>query len=409
MTPLPYTYWFLSTIFVLLPTFFYCFILTRRKYFYGRLLAILSTYTMLNILSLKIIPNYTNSYLSIYFYLLSFLSPIILLILTQISFKEIVYYSLLSTTFYYLMIQLACLFLALFYPNNFFENLLFSKIMFTVLLLAVQWKTINYFRTRDNFVAGRTLLNSICVVTLGVTFNSLLFSILNEYSILIYLFQLSSMICCLLFIIYQLEKVGRHKAMQENESAKEMIRNQKKQYLEKENYMELINFKYHQLKHLITIFDEPTLNYTIRDIDSMSLLETGNPAVDIALFEINSYCIKEGILFTSMVDAQSLESVDIIDLYVLLKSVFSSVWNVREESSNIDFSRKLDIKIHQQKQFIRIRLENSIIESDKLVDYDNYHLKNASKILEKYDGYLAYENTESGRCLKILIPLVSVI
>lgn len=398
-------YWLLSTIFILIPSIFFSSSLERRLYFYTRLISGLATYLMFNWLILNCILNHFISYLSIYFYVLSFLIPLIILMLTKASIKQIIYYSLLSIIFYYLMLQLACLYLILFNPENFFEYLLIAKIAFTLLEILILSKTKYFFISRETLHDWRSISESTCAVIIAVSFNSLLFSILNEYSILIYLFQLCSMVTCLLFVIFQLEKIGRNDALQANELARDMLRSQKEQHLKKVGYVELINFKYHQLKHLISIFDESTLNAIDKDINNINLFETGNAAVDIALFEINSHCIKENIRLTSMIDVKYLEMVDVIDLYAILNSLFSIFLNMSEKPHHTKFYRKIDIKIYSYKQFIRIRLENNLLDSNRSFDYDNYYLKNTLKILEKYDGYLTHENTASSQCIKILIPL----
>lgn len=408
MNQLSFVYWFLSTIFIIVAPMYYVLVLSKRRHFYLLLICGLGIYAMFNWLNLNWILNESYSYLSRYFYILPLAIPLMIFALTKISTKQVIFYALLSTIFYYLMIQVACLFLTVFYPENFFEYLLVAKIIFTVVQIILLSITRNYFKSRESLHNWRSLTEATCVVTVGVSFNSLIFSVLDEYSILIYLFQLCSMLCCLLFVVFQLEKLGRSSALHDNELAKEMIQSQKEQYSEKENYLELVNFKYHQLKHLITVFDETAFNDISKDIDSMNLLETGNPAIDIALFEINTRCVKEGIRFTSMIDIQSLEKFDVIDLYALLNSLISSLWNIKGESFHDTTSRKLDIRIYQQKKFVRIRIEHNFLEKSQSIDYGQYHLKNALKILERYDGYLTDVYTENSGCIKIFIPLESV-
>ena len=102
-----------------------------------------------------------------------------------------------------------------------------------------------------------------------------------------------------------------------------MLQNQYQQYKQSRESIELINYKYHDLKHQIAVLrseQDPGrrnefLNKMEEEIRQYELQnKTGNKVLDTVLTSKSLYCGKHGITLTTVADGSLLDFMDIMDI-----------------------------------------------------------------------------------------------
>ncbi len=222
----------------------------------------------------------------------------------------------------------------------------------------------------------------------------------------------------LLFILYYLSKDQRNKY--QLQLLQEIIHKEKEQYdLSKEN-VELLNVKFHDLKHQINLikekdeknFDEINKALNIYD----SIVKTGNDVLDVILTEKSLICEKEGITFNIMADAKDLDFIENSDLYSIFGNALSN--SIEALIGEQEKSKKtIKLNIFKQNGFLKIRVTNYYVIEPKFDKNSNlpltfkdkkYHgfgMKSIKRCVEKYHGVLSCKIKNQIFILSILIPL----
>ena len=101
------------------------------------------------------------------------------------------------------------------------------------------------------------------------------------------------------------------RARKELEAVQNVLQNQYAQYVQSKESIELINYKYHDLKHQIAVLrseEDPQkreafldeMEAEIRQYEAQN--KTGNKVLDTVLTSKSLYCNKNGITFTCVED-----------------------------------------------------------------------------------------------------------
>jgi len=188
--------------------------------------------------------------------------------------------------------------------------------------------------------------------------------------------------------------------------------------------IDMVNQKYHDLKHQIAI-----LRAEVDSKESMAYLEqmeneikiyeaqnkTGNKILDTVLTGKNIYCQSSGINLTVVADGLALDFMEPMDISTLfgnaLDNAIESVRKLPEEEK-----RLIHVAVTRQRDFLRIRVENyyegnlvfenglpATTKEDK--EYHGYGLKSIRNTVKKYNGSVTIDAKEKWFELRILIPL----
>ena len=202
-----------------------------------------------------------------------------------------------------------------------------------------------------------------------------------------------------------------------------IFQNQYAQYQQSKESIDMINYKYHDLKNqIIALRAEQNIDkrndYLKQMEDDIKFYEaqnkTGNHVLDTLLTSKNIYCIKHDITLTSVADGALLNDMDVIDITTIFGNALD---NAIEYLQKIDKEKRLiHLSVFKQKGFIMIRFENYFegklkLEGDlptttKLdTHYHGYGLKSIRYTVRKYGGVINVNQRDSWFELKILIPL----
>ena len=210
----------------------------------------------------------------------------------------------------------------------------------------------------------------------------------------------------------------------ELESVQNVLQNQYLQYKQSKESIDLINYKYHDLKHQIEVLrkeQDPEkrnafLNKMEDEIKQYELQnKTGNSVLDTVLTSKSMYCDKHGITLTSVVDGQLLgfmETMDICSIFGnALDNAIESVIEIEDKEK-----RLIHLTISQQKSFLMIRVENyfegnleyekgQLESTKKNKAFHGYGIKSIRYTVNKYDGAVDINTEDHWFNLCILIPL----
>lgn len=215
-----------------------------------------------------------------------------------------------------------------------------------------------------------------------------------------------------------------NKIRMELESVQNVLQNQYLQYKQSRESIDLINYKYHDLKHQIEVLrkeQDPEkrnafLNKMEEEIKQYELQnKTGNGVLDTVLTSKSMYCDKHGITLTCVVDGHLLDFMETMDICSIfgnaLDNAIESVIEIKEKEK-----RLIHLTVTQQKAFLMIRVENYFegnleyekgqLESTKKDKaFHGYGIKSIRYTVNKYSGAVDIDAQDQWFNLCILIPL----
>lgn len=225
---------------------------------------------------------------------------------------------------------------------------------------------------------------------------------------------------------YHLQICENH-ARQELTAMQNILQNQYANYQRSEESVELINRKYHDLKHQIAVLrrevkEGKNLEYLDRVEQEISAYEaenkTGNRVLDTILTTKSLHCRQNGIQLTCVADGAALDFMDVMDLSALFGNALD---NAIEGVSVLpdDEQRLIHLSVARQKGFISIRLENRCKETMHIEKglpsttkaekgLHGYGLKSIQATVAKYGGSVTVHAENGWFELRILIPLLTV-
>lgn len=195
-------------------------------------------------------------------------------------------------------------------------------------------------------------------------------------------------------------------------------------YQMSEKSIEMVNRKYHDLKHQIAFLKMESMSRESYDyLEQMekeiriyeAQNKTGNKILDTVIMGKQLYCQSAGISFTAVAEGSALSFMDPIDISTLfgnlLDNAIESVNHLKDKEK-----RLIHLAVAKQKGFLRIRVENyyegelvyknglpQSTKGDK--DYHGYGLKSVQSTVEKYSGSLTIQDQNGWFELRILIPV----
>ncbi len=216
-------------------------------------------------------------------------------------------------------------------------------------------------------------------------------------------------------------------ARREVDALQNVLHAQYTQYQQSQESIELINRKYHDLKHQIAVLraeaDTEKKNACLdRMEEEIKAYEaqnkTGNQVLDTVLTSKSLYCQQHNISLTCVVDGTLLNFMDEMDLCTLFGNALDNAIESVEKVRDLE-KRLIHLSVARQKAFVHIRLENTYagelkFEGDLPVttkaDSRNhgYGLKSIRQTARKYGGSVTITTRGAWFELRILIPLDGV-
>ena len=221
---------------------------------------------------------------------------------------------------------------------------------------------------------------------------------------------------------YHLQICDTH-ALREISALQNVLDMQYANYQQSQASIDMVNRKYHDLKHQIAVLRAEigaeqkldSLDQIERDIRAYeSQSQTENKVLDAILTSKSAYCLEHGILLTCVADGSALDFLSVVEISALFGNALD---NAIEGVGRLDDpeQRLIHLSVAQQKGFLRVKVENRCVdglvvgeELPKTTKEDKglhgYGLKSIRATAEKYGGSVTLRAENGWFTLGVLIP-----
>ena len=277
-------------------------------------------------------------------------------------------------------------------------------------------------RMRDAVIAALTMLGIYVISNLGYLDKRGLFhaTFARDIFLMRTLVDLSG--ACMLYAFHsQLIEV---QVRGENERLQAIMETQYEAYRLSRESIELVNEKYHDLKHQIALLRssagspkaEAWLDEMAREIQGYEFRnQTGNPVLDAVLAGKSLHCRKKGIELKCIADGALLSFMDDMELSALFGNMLDNALECVERIGDPQ-RRLVRLYVGGEKGFLRICIENTcdwilrfsegLPVTDKPdVRQHGFGMKSMRRTVEKYGGSLVASQKDGWFALRILIPI----
>lgn len=212
-------------------------------------------------------------------------------------------------------------------------------------------------------------------------------------------------------------------AQREADALRNMLHLQYENYKMRQESIDLINRKYHDLKHQIAILRSESVSGRTQILDQMEQEirsyeannDTGNKVLDTVLTGKSLTCSAQNIQLTCVADGTALSFMDVMDISNLFGNALD---NAIESVSKIDDPQRrlIHLSVSRQKGFAAIRIENCYegalkfenglpVTTKKDDRYHGFGLKSIQATARKYGGSATVSTRDGWFELRVLIPL----
>lgn len=194
-------------------------------------------------------------------------------------------------------------------------------------------------------------------------------------------------------------------------------------YQHSQESIDMVNRKYHDLKHQIAVLRAEIgteqkldcldqIEQEIKAYESQS--QTGSKVLDAILTTKAAYCLDHGISFTCVADGSALDFMGVVEVSAIFGNALDNA--IEGVSKLADPSQRLiRLSVARQKGFLRIKVENRCVE-DLAVEGElprttkvdssqhGYGLKSIRATAEKYGGTVTVQAEGGWFTLGVLVP-----
>lgn len=228
-----------------------------------------------------------------------------------------------------------------------------------------------------------------------------------------------NILLCLLILALIYNQLSRRALRDELSAVRVILEQSERQYETAKKTQELINIKYHDLRHQYTRMEQQgsifqgereELKQLLNDYDIQ--IQTGNEVLDVILTEKNLLCRKENIQLLCMADGAGLDFMKPHHLYALLSN---AIENAMEAVLKLpEDERFIHLYIRRQGKLFHIRVENAFqgilmlrnglpLTRKEDPNYHGFGMLSMKTIAESYGGELNVALEDGTFCLDVLL------
>jgi len=209
----------------------------------------------------------------------------------------------------------------------------------------------------------------------------------------------------------------------ELDAIKNILQNQYIQYKQSRESIDLVNQKYHDLKHQIAVLraeQDPQRRMAFLDgmEEEIRVYEaqnkTGNSVLDTVLTGKSLYCARHGVELTCVADGAQLEFMDVMDICSIFGNILDNAieceLGIRDKKK-----RLIHLAVYRKKSFLVIQCENYCEEKLEFQDgipvstkgdgaYHGYGIKSIRYTAAKYGGTMTIHNRDHWFEVNIVMP-----
>ena len=209
----------------------------------------------------------------------------------------------------------------------------------------------------------------------------------------------------------------------EADALRNMLHLQYENYKARQESVDLINQKYHDLKHQIAVLRSESGEERNAVLDRMeqeikayeAQNDTGNKVLDTVLTGKSLTCRAQNIQLTVVADGAALDFMDVMDISNLFGNALDNAIESTDKITDPE-RRLIHLSVARQKGFAAIRIENCFdgelkfekglpVTTKKDVLYHGFGVKSIQNAAAKYGGTATITTREGWFELRVLIPL----
>ena len=210
----------------------------------------------------------------------------------------------------------------------------------------------------------------------------------------------------------------------ERDAMQNLLQRQYDQYQRSQESIDLVNRKYHDLKHQIAVLrSEPDAERRAAFLDGMedeirifeTQNKTGNPVLDTVLTGKSMTCAQQGIELTSIADGSLLSRMEAMDICTIFGNLLENAVECELRIPEPE-KRLIRLSVSRRRNFAFIQVENYCPDPVDLKDglpqttkgdpnYHGFGVQSVRSTAEKYGGSLTLRWEESWFTATVLIPL----
>lgn len=260
----------------------------------------------------------------------------------------------------------------------------------------------------------------VIYLSIALIMYSIMFQYSNRLEIGYYLvYAFYDVLCSVFTLVIQFAILKNGKIQHEYKVMEHLRHLEKSQYdLSKKN-MELLNIKFHDLKHLISSIGDISSDEKYELERAVSIydmtIKTGSEVLDVILAEKSLFCDQKGVRFEKIADGKLLGFMSNSDVYSLFGNAIDNAVEAVTKIKDPE-RRFVTLMVRETRGMLLIRIENCFdgavefddglpitTKEDKL--YHGYGTKSIRNIVEKYNGDFYMRAEEGTFELNILFPL----
>ena len=226
-----------------------------------------------------------------------------------------------------------------------------------------------------------------------------------------------------ILLAYQRQCCEHHMQM-ELEAVNTVLKTRYAQYRQSRESIELINHKYHDLKHQLEILrNESDIKKKNDYLDEIAngirqyeaQYKTKNSVLDTILTGKGMFCSQHGITLTCVADGSLLDGISVMDTCTIFGNALDNAIEC-ELLIEPEEKRLIHLSVSEMNQFVLVRIENYLEDNLKFVNGlpvttkgsnkdHGFGLKSMQYLAKKYGGTMGVDVEQNWFVLKIMLPL----
>lgn len=321
-----------------------------------------------------------------------------------------------------------------FVMNVFKERLLLVEILFVAVVYSLVFAAAIYLELRyhrnlinvgtnfKDFAATATIAAAIFTVS-NISFLGVNTPFSSSYTSEIFIIRTLVDLCGLILLYSQQEQRLWLHAKNELQAMENILQRQYEQYYQSKENIELLNRRYHDLKHQIAIIKaEPNPDKKAQYLEDLekgikmfeAQTKTGNQVLDVVLTGKSLQCVESNINFTCVADGKLLDFMDVMDICSIFGNALENAIESVKKIGDVE-KRVIRMALFKQNNFVIIRIENyyenplkiengNFLTTKKNGSEHGYGIKSIKAAAAKYNGSVKINTEDNWFKLCIMIP-----
>lgn len=219
---------------------------------------------------------------------------------------------------------------------------------------------------------------------------------IKEYYYKYYIFVV---IISIIFMLLELSLIRIKHSSYEKNKLQELLNEEKIRYDEEKANIEVLNIKYHDLKHFMNDLSIDKSENVKKELENFvnqysAIIKTGNEAVDAILTKKAFYCLQNKIDFSCMVNGARLDFIPDYEVYSLFDNALSNA--IEAVKGCPEEKRVISVTSEEKNAVIcltfknyysgELQFRNGLPITKKNTDYHGYGFKSMRSLVNKYYG-----------------------